>query len=255
VDYRGAIYGAGILWNPTPRTNVVGNWEHRFFGSSYLFSVEHRTPLSAIEIKGSRDTTSYPQQFLAIPSTGNLPLLLFFLFQTRIPDPTERLQFINQLIQDQGLPNVLGSPVNLYTQQNYLQENFSVTLGSLGARNNIFVTGFYVKSQLISGAGNPLPPIFDPQGNNNAQTGVTATWTHNLTGMMSLNLIATGVRTVANPPFAQTTRQGAVTLGLTAALSRQTTASVGARYQVMHSDVTPGYTEGAVFGGFNYTFK
>ena len=45
-DYRGAIYGAGLRWEPDQRTNIVGNWEHRFFGSSYLFTLDHRTPLS-----------------------------------------------------------------------------------------------------------------------------------------------------------------------------------------------------------------
>jgi len=206
-------------------------------------------------VKASRDTTSYPQNFLSIPATGNVPLLLFILLQNRIPDPLLRLQFINQLMQDQGLPNTLSNPVNLYAQQTYLQENFTVTYGSLGARNNIFVTGFYVHTQLISGAGNPLPPIFDPQGNNNTQTGATIAWNHNLTGLVTLSANVTAVRTVANPPFEATTRQGAATIGLTAVLSPRTTVSVGARYQLLRSDVSPEYNEGAVFGGFTYTFK
>ena len=74
TSYSGAIYGVGLQWNPNERTNVAGNWEHRFFGSSYLFSFDHRTPLSAIIVKASRDTTSYPQQFLSLPATGNVPL-------------------------------------------------------------------------------------------------------------------------------------------------------------------------------------
>ena len=34
-------YGAGFVWHPTPRTNVAGDYEHRFFGSSYQFSFDH----------------------------------------------------------------------------------------------------------------------------------------------------------------------------------------------------------------------
>ncbi len=64
TDYRDAIYGVGVQWRPTPRTNLVANWEHRFFGSSYLVSFDHRTPLSAVSVHLSRNITSYPQQFL-----------------------------------------------------------------------------------------------------------------------------------------------------------------------------------------------
>ena len=170
-----------MQWNPTERTNVVGNWEHRFFGSSYLFTFDHRTPLSAINVQASRNTTSYPQQFLSLPATGNVPLLAQFPSRSReFPTPRNAWMRSIKLLQDQGLPNVLTSPVNLYTQQTYLLENASATFGLLGARNNLFFTGFYAKTQPITGAGTPLPGFF-AAGNNNTQTGASVTWTHNLT--------------------------------------------------------------------------
>jgi uncharacterized protein (PEP-CTERM system associated) len=254
VDYRGAIYGAGVQWNPTERTNVAGNWEHRFFGSSYLFNFDHRTPLSAINVQASRNTTSYPQQFLSIPATGNVPLLLNFLLQSRIPDPAQRLNAINQLLQSQGLPSVLDNPVNLYSQETYLLENASVTLGLLGARNNLFFTGFYAKTQPITGAGTPLPGYFS-QGNNNTQTGASVAWTRNLTAMMTLNATCTVTRTVANAPLVGTTNQGYFLISVTAPLSGNSTISIGARYQVLHSDVAVQYNEAAVIAGLNYVFK
>jgi len=51
---QGAIYGAGIEWSPTERTKVVGLYEHRFFGASYLGSFSHRTPLSEWSVSVSR---------------------------------------------------------------------------------------------------------------------------------------------------------------------------------------------------------
>jgi uncharacterized protein (PEP-CTERM system associated) len=40
----GAIYGAGIAWQPTPRTDVSGFWEERFFGPSWQATATHRLP-------------------------------------------------------------------------------------------------------------------------------------------------------------------------------------------------------------------
>jgi len=254
VDYRGAIYGVGFRWNPTERTNVVGNWEHRFFGSSYLFTFDHRTPLSSIKVQASRNTTSYPQQFLNLPSTGNVPALLNLLFLTRIPDPAQRLDYINRLIQDQGLPTNLTSAVNLYTQQTYLLENANATFGLLGARNNVFFTVFYAKTQPITGAGTPLPGLF-VAGNNNTQTGASIVWNHNLTAQLMLNSSCTALRTVANAPLSGWTKQGYCLLGLTAPVSPNTTFSIAARYQLLRSDVSTEFNEAALIAGITYIFK
>ncbi len=254
AQYNGSIYGAGFHWNPTQRTDVVGNWEHRFFGSSYLFTFEHRTPLSAIKVQASRNTTSYPQQFLSLQATGNVPGLLDFLLQSRIPDPLERLNTINQILLDRGLPNVLTGPVNLYTQQTYLLENASVTYGVLGARNNIYLTGFYQRTEPISGAGSTLPGILTG-GNNNTQTGASIAWTHNLTAMMTLNATYTQTHTITHAPFDGTTNQGYFLMGVSAPISPKTIVSIGARYQRLRSDVSPEYNEVAAFAGLNYILK
>jgi uncharacterized protein (PEP-CTERM system associated) len=254
VNYRGAIYGAGVQWNPTPRTSVVGNWEYRFFGSSYLFAFEHRTPLSSVKVQASRNATSYPQQFLTLPATGNVPVLLYFLLQTRIPDPAQRIEAIEKLIREQGLPNALTSPVNLYTQQTYLLENANATLGLLGARNIMLFTVFYAKSQPITGAGAPLPGLLAAV-NNNTQTGAGIVWNHDLTAQLTLTTSCTAVRTVAAAPLVGTTNQGNCLLGVTAPLSPNTIVSAGARYQTGRSDVSLAYNEAAIFAGINYKFK
>ena len=56
------------------------------------------------------------------------------------------------------MPTSLSGPVNLYTQQIYLQESGNLTLGLLGARNAVFLVGYYLRTEAITGAGNPLPP-------------------------------------------------------------------------------------------------
>jgi uncharacterized protein (PEP-CTERM system associated) len=254
TDYHDAIYGVGMQWRPTPRTNLVANWEHRFFGSSYLVSFDHRTPLSAVSARFSRNTTSYPQTFLTVPATGNVPLLLDIILAARFPDPAERLAIVEALITERGLPTSISGPVNLYTQQIYLQEDGNVTLGLLGARNSIFLVGYYRRSEAITGAGGTLPPQLAGL-NDNTQKGVTLLWSHNLDRKLILNASGTLSQTVAIAPLAGKTNQGIVSLRLTSILSPNTTAFVGARYQKLNSDVANDYTEGAVFAGFTYIFK
>src|SRR5436190_12681998 len=88
-DYRDVIYGIQGRWRPTERTDVVANWEHRFFGASYLFTFDHRTPLSVWNVNASRNITTYTQQLGALPAGGNVPLLLNDLLTTRFPDPAQ----------------------------------------------------------------------------------------------------------------------------------------------------------------------
>ena len=254
ADYKGPIYGVGMQWRPTPRTNLVANWEHRFFGSSYLVSFQHRTPLSAVSAQFSRNITSYPQQFLSLPSTNNVPLLLNLILASRFPDPAQREQIVDTIITDRGLPTVLTGPVNLYTQQILLQESGSLTFGLLGARNAVFLSGYYVRTEPISGAGNPLPPLLAGV-NDNTQKGVTLTWTHNVSPSLILTATGTAWQTVANAPHTGKTNQGAATLRAATPISPSTTVYAGARYQKLNSDVQSDYTEAAVFAGLNYIFK
>lgn len=268
VEYRGAIYGGGGEWSPTGRMKVVGNWEHRYFGSSYLFSFSNRTPLSAADVRFSRNVTSYPQQLLTIPATGNVAALLYQMFATRIPDPLARLDFVEKFIADRGLPSALAGPVPIYNEQISLQESASANVGLTGARNGLFLSGFWLRQEPITGSGNPLPGGFVTY-NNNTQWGGALAWSHALTPLVSLNATAAYSHTVANdplvgvfPPTRPTTDQGSVLVMLTAPLTPRTTVYVGARGQKSRGSTLPGldvstgsYDELAGLAGFTYTFR
>ena len=253
-SFRGYIYGAGIEWRPTERTSVVANWEHRFFGSSYLFSFDHRTPLSAWSVSASRNITSYPQQLASLPA-GNVQGILNQLFISRIPDPTQRQDAIDALILNQGLPTNLLSPVNLYTQQILIAENVSATVGLLGARNTLFLTLFYLRNEPITGSGNPLPPILSNANNDTTQQGASFIWTHNLTPSVTMNLTVNATQSKLNAPLTGSTNQGVIRLFVTSPVSARTTVFAGARYQISRTDVAVDYNEAAIFAGLNYTYK
>jgi len=253
TNYHGPIYGVGATWHPTDRTDVTASWEHRFFGASYQFLFEHRTPLSVWDVNASRNITTYPQQLATLPAGSSVALLLDQLLLATIPDPTQRQSYINQLIQSGGFPTLTSAPVNIYNQQITLQEGVNTTMGLLGVRNRNFVSGFYLRQQPISGAGTPLPGFLSTS-NNNTQSGGDFIWTHNLTGSTSLATTFNYLRTVNNEPLTGTTNQGWVNVTLTTTLSPSTSVSGGARYQKLRSDISTSYTEAAVFIGLTYTY-
>ena len=249
----GIVYGAGATWRPTERTNVTGYWEERFFGSSYLFSADHRTPLTAWNINASRNVNTYPQTIGTLPAGGVVAPLLNAIFAARIPDPAARQQAVDQFIQQNALPPVLGAPVPLYTQQVSLQDSQSASFFILGARNSIGFTVFNLKSTAITAGGVALPPQLS-FGTDNTQRGVSATWGRTLTADTNLNVIATYRNTVATAPLTGDTDQGFLTAQISTRFSPSTRGWVGARAQNLSSNVTADYSEFAGFIGLSHDF-
>jgi uncharacterized protein (PEP-CTERM system associated) len=243
-----------VRWRPTERTTVDAAYEHRFFGASYHLTFDHRTPLTVWNFSASRDLTSYPQLLAQFGPNTFVPLALDSLFASRIPDPAQRLQFVQQFIQDRGLPLVLTSPFNLYTQQIYLQERASGTVGFIGARNAVFLTAYHLRTEPISGAGVVLPPLFDLL-TNNTQDGGGVVWTHNLAGATTLSTSADYLRTSANAPFTGQTTQSSVRTILSTPLSANTSVYAGARFQSFHSDISDSTREIAGYAGVTHTFR
>ena len=152
-DSRNTIYGVTVQWSPTDRTQVGGFWEHRFFGSSYSAQISHRLPNAALSASAARGINSYPQLALAIPAGATVNQFLNAAFATRIPDPAERTQAVDQFLARTQLPPTLASPVNFYATTLTLQETANLSLVLIGTRNSLGLSVFYVKSDAISGRG------------------------------------------------------------------------------------------------------
>lgn len=248
---HGVIYGASAEWLPAPRTTLRAKWEHRFFGASYDFSFDDRTPRSTWNFKASRNLTSYPQQLASLPASGDVASTLNQLFLSRIPDPTERQTIVDQIINSAGLPTVLSGPITLFAQQVYLQQDARANVGILGARNHLLFTAYRTRIEPITGSGTPLPPELIAQ-NNNTQTGGNVVWDHTMTPTTTLSVNAAIARTVANAGLEGTTTQRSVIAEFISQLSPALTAHLGMRYQIFHSDLASSYHEAAIFAGLSY---
>ena len=256
----GAIYGAGLQWNPNERTQVVGYWEERFFGSSYQFIANHRRPNSAFNANASRGLTTTPTSF-SIPAGANVTQFLDSAFTTRIPDPVQRAQAVEDFLNRTGLPPTLASPVSYYGASILLTDSANVSFALLGVRNALTFSVFYQKQQPISGTGDVLPPALQGGPNDNTQTGGGVGYSHQITGMTSFVANASFNRTTSNVSDGTLGDAASNNINVSAGLSTRfgpkTTGTAGVSwYSYRPTDVLDGlgYDTFNVFAGVNHTF-
>ncbi len=230
---QGVVYGAGVQWMPSDRTEVSGFWEHRFFGSSYSAQISHRLPRTSISASFARGINTYPQNALTIPAGVNVSAFVDAAFTTRLPDPAERALAVQQFLAQSGLPASLSAPVNIFSASVLLQTTATASAVLIGLRNSLAFSLYYTKSDAITGAGSLLPPALQ-FGQNNTQTGGGVSFSHHLSGTTNLTASATYSRTTSNDTtgaFADTrTNNGYLSLGLGTRLAPKTTGSLGVNY-------------------------
>jgi uncharacterized protein (PEP-CTERM system associated) len=260
-QYSGAIYGGGLTWRPSPRTSLVGNWEHRFFGASYLVSFQHRRPSSAFNVFLARNVTSYPQQLASLPGGVSTASTLDTIFSSRIPDQAQRTQFVDQLISSRGLPTQTSGAVSLYSAQLLLFEQASAVFTLIGVRNTLSFNLFRYRQEPITATGVVLPPSLLAQ-QNNTQIGGAVNATHTLAPDLTLLGSVTYFDTSYEPPLKGSSNTLTVRAALNTRLSLNTNVFAGTRYQLFRNDVsgllfTSGATranEVAVFAGITHNF-
>ena len=253
---QGAIYGGGLEWRPSPLTDLLGQWEHRFFGGSYLGTFTHRNLYSALGLGASRNVYTYPQELLSLPAGGNVASLLDAALTAKIPDPVQRAAAVQDFIRQAGLPDTLQNSLTFYTQQVQLitQENASFAL--IGLRSVLALNAYYRKTQVISGAtGIPLPPIVGIiNNNNNTQVGGAITYSYRLTPTTSVGATATYFWTQALPPFVTKSTTDVFQLFATTRIGPRTDGLAGMSYTKFDSGAASNYNAATVFVGVAYRF-
>lgn len=248
------VYGGGGEWRPTERTEIAGRYTHRFFGDSYLASITHRNPFSAININASRNISTFPEQLFALPAGGDVAALLDATFTTRIPDPVQRAQAVQSFLSQTGLPAVLQTPLNFYTQQILLIQQANATFTLLGVRNSLAFTVYNRKTEPLAGAtAIVLPPELVPL-NNNSQTGGSIVYSHRLTPLTNLNATASHFYTEANAPLTARSTTDFFLVSVGTQLSPKTSGITGLTYTIFDSNATNDYDAFTAFVGLNHRF-
>ena len=251
------ITGARISWAPTERTEVKGSYERRFFGTGGSLQWNHRSPFVAFNLNLSREPSALGTSFVLNPNGGNVQTLLDAIFTTRYPNPADRAVIVSNVISGLGIPSALGQPVEVFADYAQLRNSANISAVFQGIRSTIAARVYAVKSRQLNQANTPFVPTLGI-GADNFQKGISVDLNRRLTPTLSADLgIGYGVVEGLGAVAGQTTKNGAVRLGLTQALSAKTKATVGARY--LRTDLTAvgqdtSAKETAVFVGMTHSF-
>lgn len=252
----GPIYGGNIAWQPSPLTSVVGYWESRFYGPSYVVNASHRHYRLATTFSARRTISTFPQLLMQLPATTSTFGLLDAILIGRFPDPLERAQQVEDLIQRQALPQSLPEGAFVYNQSANINTGANLGFALIGVRNTLALNLYYLKTQLLPDARVPTTFL---TFNNNEQIGAGITLSHRVTPTVNLNGTISGFQTEGfGPTEGEETRQGLVSLQLNWQLSPRNTAFVGTRYQYQRQrgELSPfdNSSEASIFAGLFHGF-
>ncbi len=104
--------------------------------------------------------SDYQQEALRLPP-GNTAALVDAIFASRIPDPAERREAVDQFLLASGAPSFLSSSLSFYSTQIFLQERLDASVGIIGLRNSLTFLVFASDSERISeGLTGVVPDAF-----------------------------------------------------------------------------------------------
>ena len=253
---RETIYGAGVTWNPGPRTSAEFQYEHRFFGPSRLARVSHRTRLTAWNLLYSRGTSTYQDEVLRLPP-GNTTALLDAIFAARIPDPVARRAAVEEFVRSTGTPATLSSSLAFYTQRVYLREGIEASFSILGVRNSITFTAFYSENSNISADALAFLPDAFLFADRFDERGFRARADHKLTPSSTLSASAARIDSRRIDPPGPKSRNDYVTLTLNHVASPKTNVFAGVsitRFDSEDSVFADNQDANSVFVGLTHRF-
>jgi len=237
--------GIGLAWTPSERTQLAAVYERRFFGDGYNVIFNHRTPLSAWSIVGTKDVEALPAQLLASNSLGSIQGLMSNLLTSTIPDPEARAEAVRRRLEETGISGSSALSSNVLTARPFILWNNFASAALLGATNTITLTLAY-KEQRSLGTG---VAAGGSVVNDFRQRGLNANWAHKLSPLTSLTLAATALLTDDLTIAARQSRQYSSSLFLSSQLGPKTSASLGLRHVDFNGTTAPEtYRENAIFG-------
>jgi uncharacterized protein (PEP-CTERM system associated) len=250
-----ATYGGQFERAPTVRTQLHARYEHRPSTNTYEFSFSHRTRLTAWRLTDSKIITTLPTQLL-LGRTQSAFDLLFTALTTSFPDPIARTDEVNRILQQNGIPRDLTVAPLFLSSRVFIQHSQNISFVLLGSRNTVTVVGTIAKSRSTD-SGVPVSDTSSLASETEQRT-VSASWSHRLSAITSLNLLGTYTRGIGSGlNSTDSSDQLTTSLLLTHQISRRTYGTLGARYinfSASTSTAANDVREKAILGSIVVTF-
>jgi uncharacterized protein (PEP-CTERM system associated) len=193
---KGASWSAGLRWNPSARTSVEARAGHRFYGPSYLLTLQHRSRGTIWNINYDDAVTNTRSQ-LVLPATVNTASLLDRLFSASVPDPLQRAAVIQAYMAAANLPISLPNAINYLSNRYVLQRQFQASVATKLAKSTAMFSIFRTKREALSIVqtdsallGSQLANLND----NTDQKGVNASLSYQLGPRSQATVSATAYR-------------------------------------------------------------
>jgi uncharacterized protein (PEP-CTERM system associated) len=251
IDKRGTdIYGAGIEWSPSPRTQFAAVREHRFFGDGHSVLFSHRTPMTAWRFTSSNDVSILPAQLTAL-DPGSVYSSLSDLLQSSIPDPTERAQAVQARLAQTGIPPGYSVGSSFLTTRPFVNRNRELSVALIGVRNTVT---FSYGNRNQRGVGLGLSSALGNLNEDVRRELVNAAWAHRLTPLSTLTVLASRVRSESLGLDRTQSTQYAQSVTWSRPISPKATLSAGLQHSDLDSVAGNSYKENTVFANLTYRF-
>lgn len=246
-DNRG-FTGVGINWAPSRRTSLSITREGRIYGATHTVALAYRTPLTAWTFSDTRSTTFSPAAGPGF-QTVSLYDLLTGQFAATESDPVKREQYDTFLLAN-GIKPGMTAVSGFLSSSLALQRSQQVSFALFGARSTLTM----VLSRSSHSKLDTLSTAVDDFLTSSVvvQNGFNVNYVYRLTNRASLTMAAGRQSSTGNNGVAGTATK-TFNVNLSTQLTRETTATLGARRVIFDSVTTP-YTETAVTGTVQVQF-
>lgn len=253
----GPTEGVGVQWNPSPRTSLGADYDHRSFGNSYAYHASYRTARTGLSVSLTRNITNLSDEILSIQpgSASDVFFSLYNGFFGSVQDLNQRALDVFNFMQSIGLIQngqafSLADPLNFLTSRTFLERRLQVTFSYVGARNSLIVSGFKSQRQDVSSGFLTVDNLSSGLGLDSSTLSVNLG--HQLTPITSTNLTMTTSKGASVIGGSASSTQHRYDLSLNTRLGPKTSGNVALRHVTLNGSSR--YTENALTATLGITF-
>jgi uncharacterized protein (PEP-CTERM system associated) len=250
-DDSGMTLGYGFNWRPTPRTTVDGLFENHVYGDTFDIRFSHRRPLSAWDLRLTREISSAYQS-----ATNSLGSYYYNLFSSSLisqfPDPIQRDQAVRELMKELGI-STGGAFGNFASNAFFIERRIQAGASLIGARHTLAFTAYHSDKEKTD-SNLATSPSDDFANNDNIQnSGATVSLSHKLTASSDLNGAVFWSRSEGTGGgAAQSRRNKGLVLSYSRKLGVKTSGAVNLRRET--SSGNDQFTENSVTASLSHSF-
>jgi uncharacterized protein (PEP-CTERM system associated) len=254
--FSDTLHGVQAEWHPTERTSLKSEVDDRYFGRGWSGTFSHKTPWWTLSFQTDRDASTYASAIGNINATNSLRSLYDALLSTRITNPVDRSQAVDELIARRDLASQISPGGDVYDLAAQLSLANTASLAFMGKRDILTLVAGLVRTDPL-----PVPGAVAATSLSGAfsthQTFVDVQLNHQLTPEST---VSTGMRwsrvrsTTLSVDQVILARDWTWKASFNTLLTPDTTATMGFSRQLTHTP-SPFFSDvAALFVGLGHRF-